>query len=102
MRFTASRLPNCARAVARCGDGGIAGRNGRARPTHQPASGAVATSPGHEGTARRAPRGRDAPDVPRASRSASPSFVIPARMLPGNLGTNPYQLGQNQLIELAR
>jgi hypothetical protein len=28
--------------------------------------------------------------------------VIPAHMLPGSLGTNPYLLGQNQLIELVR
>ena len=30
------------------------------------------------------------------------AFVIPSQMLPGNLGTNPYQLGQNQFIELVR
>jgi len=44
----------------------------------------------------------DGPQNQSGKAEAITAFVIPAHMLPGSLGTNPYQLGQNQLIELVR
>ena len=44
----------------------------------------------------------DGPQNQNGSAEAITAFVIPSQMLPGNLGTNPYQLGQNQFIELVR
>ena len=44
----------------------------------------------------------DGPQNQNGKAEAITAFVIPAHMLPGSLGTNPYQLGQNQLIELVR
>ena len=44
----------------------------------------------------------DGPQNQSGKAEAVTAFVIPAQMLPGNLGSNPYQLGQNQLIELVR
>jgi hypothetical protein len=44
----------------------------------------------------------DGPQNQSGKAEAITAFVIPSQMLPGNLGTNPYQLGQNQFIELVR
>lgn len=44
----------------------------------------------------------DGPQNQSGMAEAITAFVIPAQMLPGNLGTNPYQLGQNQFIELVQ
>lgn len=44
----------------------------------------------------------DGPQNQNGKAEAITAFVIPSQMLPGNLGTNPYQLGQNQFIELVR
>jgi hypothetical protein len=44
----------------------------------------------------------DGPQNQSGKAEAITAFVIQAEMLPGNLGTNPYQLGQNQVIELVR
>jgi hypothetical protein len=44
----------------------------------------------------------DGPQNQSGKAEAITAFVISPQMLPGSLGTNPYQLGQNQFIELVR
>jgi len=48
------------------------------------------------------PGSGDGPQNQPGKAEAITAFVIPAAMLPGSLGTDPYGLGQNQFIELVR
>jgi hypothetical protein len=48
------------------------------------------------------PGSGDGPQNQAGKAEAITAFVIPADMLPGTLGSDPYGLGQNQFIELVR